>query len=149
MTRIDFAFGAPDRLRTACQVIYKHYLAGHELVVYSDDRPLLERFDLLLWAFEPTTFVPHVAADDALAGGTPVRLTSKPPCAQGVIEPQQPIWLFNLAQHCPPNTDQFERVLEVVSADDNDKLAARVRWRQYKDAGHIPHAHDLAERADS
>jgi DNA polymerase IIIc chi subunit len=50
MTRIDFAFGAPDRLRMACQVVRKRYLAGQRLVVYCREGSRLAQFDRMLWA---------------------------------------------------------------------------------------------------
>ena len=37
MSRVDFAFGAPDRLRMACEVVRKHYEAGRQVVVYLSD----------------------------------------------------------------------------------------------------------------
>ena len=79
MTRIDFAFGAPDRLRTACQVARKRYLAGQRLVVYCRDGSRLASFDRMLWAFDDISFVPHVLANDPLAADTPVVLTASDP----------------------------------------------------------------------
>src|SRR3546814_13713100 len=79
MSRIDFAFGAPDRLRMACEVVRKHYVSGRPLLVYTQDTQRLARFDRLLWGFDAQAFVPHVQADDPLAGQTPVLLTASPP----------------------------------------------------------------------
>ncbi len=79
MTRIDFAFGAPDRLRMACQVVRKRYLAGQRLVVYCREGSRLAQFDRMLWAFDDTSFVPHVLANDPLAAETPVVLTAGDP----------------------------------------------------------------------
>jgi len=79
MTRIDFAFGAPDRLRMACQVVRKRYLAGQRLVVYCKEGSRLAAFDRMLWAFDDTSFVPHVLANDPLAAETPVVLTAGDP----------------------------------------------------------------------
>ena len=73
MTRIDFAFGASDRLRAACQATRKRYQAGQRLVVYCADGARLAAFDRMLWAFDDTSFVPHVLASDPLAADTPVR----------------------------------------------------------------------------
>lgn len=140
MSRIDFAFGATHRLRTACEVVRKHYLSGRKLLVYTQDSETLARFDRLLWSFDPTAFIPHVMADDPMAAHTPVRLTASPPDAGS----GEPPWLINLDQSCPPAIDRFERVLEIVSGREEDKLAARERWRQYKAAGHALHAHDLS-----
>lgn len=149
MTRIDFAFGAPDRLRMACQVVRKRYLAGQRLVVYCNEGSRLAAFDRLLWAFDDTSFVPHVLANDPLAAETPVILTAGDPwqAAQAAIVDGQPQpWLLNLDDACPPGFDAFERVLEIVSDDPADKQAARQRWRVYQGAGHTPHSHDLSQR---
>lgn len=142
MSRVDFAFGAPNRLRTACEVVRKHYSAGRRVLVYTQDRQRLERFDHLLWGFDPTAFVPHVMTDDPLAAQTPVQLTAAPPVASPTADGQQP-WLLNLDLSCPPGYEHFDRILEIVSDHEDDKLAARERWQQYKVAGHALHAHKL------
>ncbi|MDZ5615507.1 DNA polymerase III subunit chi [Achromobacter xylosoxidans] len=149
MTRIDFAFGAPDRLRMACQVVRKRYLAGQRLVVYCKEGSRLAAFDRMLWAFDDTSFVPHVLANDPLAAETPVVLTAGDPwqAAQAAVADGQPQpWLLNLDDACPPGFDAFERLLEIVSDDPDDKQAARPRWRAYQGAGHTPQSHDLSQR---
>ncbi|WP_353150971.1 DNA polymerase III subunit chi [Pollutimonas bauzanensis] len=147
MARIDFAFGAPDRLRMACEVTRKHYLAGRDLVIYTQDKQRLARFDRLLWGFDATAFIPHVQADDPLAAQTAVLLTSAPPVPPAGKGGQLQAWLINLDLNCPPGAERFERVLEIVSNHDEDKQAARERWRQYKEAGHDLHAHDLSRKS--
>ncbi|PNM82784.1 DNA polymerase III subunit chi [Achromobacter xylosoxidans] len=149
MTRIDFAFGAPDRRRMACQVVRKRYLAGQRLVVYCKEGSRLAAFDRMLWAFDDTSFVPHVLANDPLAAETPVILTAGDPwqAAQAAVADGQPQpWLLNLDDACPPGFDAFERLLEIVSDDPDDKQAARQRWRAYQGAGHTPQSHDLSQR---
>ena len=146
MARIDFAFGASDRLRMACQVVRKHYLAGRRLVVYTQDAPRLNKFDQLLWSFEPTAFVPHVMADDPLAAQTAVVLTRALPVSFADGDSTTPIWLLNLDITCPPSAEGFDRILEIVSEHDQDKLAARERWRLYQTEGHDLHAHDVSTR---
>ncbi|MEN5157232.1 DNA polymerase III subunit chi [Achromobacter spanius] len=150
MTRIDFAFGAPDRLRMACQVVRKRVLAGQRLVVYCKDGSRLAAFDRMLWAFDDTAFVPHVLANDPLAPETPVVLTAGEPlqALRAAGQPDQPQpWLLNLDDDCPPGFDAFERLLEIVSDDPDDKQAARQRWRTYQTAGHAPQSHDLSRKA--
>lgn len=149
MARIDFAFGASDRLRMACQVVRKHYLAGRRLVVYTQDAQRLNKFDQLLWSFEPTAFVPHVMADDPLAAQTAVVLTSALPLSFADEHSTLPTWLVNLDMHCPPSIEAYDRVLEIVSGHDQDKLAARERWRNYQAEGHDLHAHDVSTRSSA
>ncbi|MFY4000901.1 DNA polymerase III subunit chi [Achromobacter xylosoxidans] len=149
MTRIDFAFGAPDRLRMACQVVRKRYLAGQRLVVYCKEGSRLAAFDRMLWAFDDTSFVPHVLANDPLAAETPVILTAGDPwqAAQAAVADGQPQpWLLNLDDACPPGFDAFERLLEIVSDYPDDTQPARHRGRAYQGAGHTPQSHDLSQR---
>ena len=147
MARIDFAFGAPDRLRTACVITRKRYQAGDRVIVYCTDAQRLASFDRLLWAFDPVSFVPHVSADDALAAATPVVLCAGAPDlvldALGDV-PSVP-WLLNLDDACVPDATRFDRVMEVVSDMDEDRLQARQRWRTYAAQGHDMHGHDLKQ----
>ncbi|HBT31979.1 MAG TPA: DNA polymerase III subunit chi [Pusillimonas sp.] len=147
MARVDFAFGAEDRLRTTCEVIRKHYQQQHPLLVYCSQTELLDRFDQFLWSFKPEAFIPHVDADDPLASSTPVLLTSRPPePAMHAQSDTQPVWLLNLDTACPPNANQFNRILEIVSLQPEDIEPARQRWLHYKTDGHDLHAHDLSAR---
>ena len=149
MARVDFAFGAPDRLRTACLVTRKRYLAGQTVLAYSADAQRLAAFDRLLWAFDPVSFVPHVGVDDPLATDTPVVLSMAAPGAwlgrlpDGVALP----WLLNLDDGGPPDAGRFERIMEIVASGDADRQLARSRWREYAAAGHDVHAHDLRSPA--
>ncbi|ARP91312.1 DNA polymerase III subunit chi [Bordetella genomosp. 9] len=149
MARIDFAFGAPDRLRMACQVARKQYLAGQPLVVYCTDAVRLNAFDRLLWAFDDISFVPHVLATDPLAADTPVVLTAADPGPLATApSPDRPApWLLNLDDACPPNYRAFARILEIVSAEGDDRPAARQRWRAYQADGESPHSHAVGAKA--
>jgi DNA polymerase-3 subunit chi len=143
MARIDFAFGATDKIAQACQTTLKQHLAGHKLVVYCSDAARLKAYDTKLWAVEPTAFVPHVMATDPLAEQTSIWLVSSD-LEQALARAPAGVWLLNLDEQCPPALGQTARVLEIVSDDDDDKAAARARWAQYKAAGHELKAHRLS-----
>lgn len=147
VTRIDFAFGAPDRLPMACQVAGKRYRAGRRLVVYCSDATRLAAFDKLLWTFEDISFLPHVLANDPLAASSPIVLTAQAPAAPVADAGGELPWLMNLDDDCPPGYAQFARVLEIVSGEPADRQTARQRWRTYQEAGHDLHAHDLSKPA--
>ena len=76
MSRVDFAYGAAHRLRTACHAAARHVGAGRRLLVYCTDERRLRRFDALLWEFEPTSFIPHTRAGDPLADRADVILVT-------------------------------------------------------------------------
>jgi DNA polymerase-3 subunit chi len=53
--------------------------------------------------------------------------------------------LLNLGGVVPPGFERFERLIEVVSAEDADLQQARLRWRHYASRGYAMTRHDRAE----
>lgn len=146
MTRIDFAFGVGHRLRAACEVVHKHYLAGRKIIVYSRDVQRLAYFDHLLWGYDAAAFVPHVSSGDPLANATPVVLTDSSPAQARDQADAADAWLLNLDLDCPADASSFGRILEIVSNHEEDKAAARARWRAYQSAGHDVRGHDVSQK---
>jgi DNA polymerase-3 subunit chi len=130
VTRIDFYHYAEDKLRFACRLAAKAYEQSSRVVVYTPDAELLGRFDRDLWTFQSTRFVPHVFAGTGLAAETPVILASS-----GENLPHHDV-LLNLADEWPPFFSTFERLLEIVAADDDDKARARSRYAFYRKRGY-------------
>jgi len=137
MTRIDFHFNAPDKLQYGCRLVRKAYRAGQRVVVFGDPVAIAQ-FDRALWSFSQLDFIPHVAAGDPLAANTPVLLCSDP-----VDTPHTDV-LVNLSARTPAFFSRFERMIEVVGRDEDDRAQARERWRFYKDRGYPLASHDLA-----
>ncbi len=142
MARIDFAFGAEQRLTQACQTVLRQYLAGQRVLVYCPDEQRLATFDRLLWAVEDTAFVPHVTSDSVHAASIAVVMVQNN-LDDALSKLREHTWLLNLSDDCPPNLGSVNRVLEIVSEDEDDKLAARARWSVYKTQGHELKAHRL------
>lgn len=141
MSRIDFAFGAPNRLDMACRTAARHVQAGRRLLVYCTDARRLERFDSLLWSFDPASFIPHAHADDPLVAHAAVILAGD---AAALAAAPGEGWLLNLDLECPPHLERFERILEIVSEHEADRDAARQRWMAYRADGHEVRSHDLS-----
>lgn len=138
MTLIHFAFNAPEQLLFACKLARKKYMQGEQLIVYSSDENRLKAFDNQLWEFAPLEFIPHVWFNDTLAQNTPIVL-----CHQD-HDMAHHQGLLNLDTEWPPFFSRFENLFEVVSTDPQDKEAARLRFRFYKDRGYIIKNHDLS-----
>lgn len=139
MTEIAFHFNAPDKLAYGCRLLRKAYLSGASVVVTAE-ADVLAQLDQWLWSFSPTEFVPHCRSDageDNLAV-TPVWLAeSLQDCARHEV-------LVNLGQGIPAGFERFERFIEVVAQGDDERLAARNRWKHYTDRGYTMKRHDLA-----
>ena len=138
MTRVDFHFNVPDKLGYGCRLIRKVRQAGHRAVVYCDDRRQLDRFDQALWTFVPLSFIAHARADDRLAPRTPVLLTDR------VCELPHHDVLINLGSDTPEFFSRFERLVEIVTIDENDRASGRSRFRFYKDRGYPLSTHEVS-----
>jgi DNA polymerase-3 subunit chi len=130
VTRIDFYRYADDKLNFACRLAARAYDKPSRLVVYSDDRGVLAAFDRALWTFQATRFVPHCFVESPAAGETPVILA-----ASGEVLPHHDV-LLNLSSEWPPFFATFERLLEIVATDEDDKAAARRRYAFYRERGY-------------
>ncbi len=130
MTRIDFYRYAEDKLHFACRLAAKAYEKPSRLVVYSPDRQMLARFDQLLWSYQQLKFIPHCMAGAAVAAETPVILAG-----EGDELPHHDV-LLNLGDAEPPMFATFERLLEIVTTDEQDKERARGRYAFYKKRGY-------------
>lgn len=141
MTRIDFHSNVPDKLAYACRLVRKARAANCQVVLLTKDRSELAALDQALWTFSELDFLPHVAANDPLAASTPVILSD----SDDAELPHYQI-LINLSVGTPAHFARFERMFEIISADDADKAAGRERYRFYQQRGY-PLTHFVADKA--
>ena len=141
MTSIDFYFNAEDKLQVACRLAGKALAQKKRLLIYAPEPETARRLDRMLWTWPPTGFVPHCQVHDPEAAQTPVLIAtdSEAPPACEV--------LLNLSPETPPHFERFERLLEIVARDDEERKAARARYRWYRDRGYPIGDHDLAREA--
>ena len=138
MTRIDFYLQAPNKLDVACKLVGKAFAAKNRVLVYSPDDVVARALDKLLWTTPAIAFVPHCMAHDPLAAETPVVIAGEGDA------PGHDDVLLNLHREWPSFFPRFQRLLEIVGPDEDDKAAARARFRAYRDRGFPIHTHDLA-----
>jgi DNA polymerase-3 subunit chi len=142
MTEVAFHFNVPDKLGYACRLLRKATAAGAKVVVTGEGE-VLRSLDTELWTFAPLEFVPHchaAAANEQVLAASPVVLADAPRGA-----PHQEV-LVNLGARVPEGFERFERLIEVVTQDDEDRQRARARWKHYADRGYAITRHDLAAK---
>jgi DNA polymerase-3 subunit chi len=142
---IAFHFGAPDRLAYTCRLLRKASATGARLQV----RALAETraaLDAALWNVGPTDFISHcdALAPDSVRSRSAVLLLD----ADAPVHPEFPI-LVNLAEDVLAGFEQFQRVIEIVSTDEQDRNLARLRWRHYTERGYTITRHDLKSRGEA
>jgi DNA polymerase-3 subunit chi len=138
VTEIDGHYNMPDKVIYACRLLRKAVAAhGARLVVVADGATL-DAIDQSLWTLTPTEFIPHCRIDDDahIVARSPVVLAESGEASL----PDRPI-LVNLGPELPARFERFERLIDIVSSEDADKLAGRTRWRHYKDRGYAIRTH--------
>ena len=138
MTTIDFYFNAEDRLQVACRLAAKAVSQNKRMLVYAPDADTASRIDKMLWTWQAIGFLPHCAASDELAAETPVLI------AAGEETPAGCALILNLSAQAPPHFTRFERLFEVVPAEEAGRAAGRERYRFYLERGYKIANHDLA-----
>ena len=125
--RVDFYIlegqSPSGRLKLACKLAEKAYLAAQTVLVWHTDPAELKAFDQMLWVFNDGSFVPH----EALTGNvtptdSPVLLSS------GVALPANVDIIINLAPDLPPCLARTPRVIEIIDSDDARRRAGRARF---------------------
>lgn len=142
MTEIAFHFNMPDKLAYACRFLRKAVRAGNRVKVVADPQTL-SQLDAALWTFSPVDFIPHCSGDGdpSVVSVSPVLLGGTSPASDKVQI------LLNMGQTIAAGFERFERFVELVSNDDEDRQAARLRWKHYSSLGYAIIQHDLATRS--
>jgi DNA polymerase-3 subunit chi len=141
MTEVTFHFNASDKVGHACRLLRKAVATGAKVVVTADGA-LLRDLDVALWTFAPLEFVPHClsTSSPAVLAATPVVLAESPQSA-----PHQHV-LLNLGAAVPEGFERFERLIEVVTMDEEDRQSGRRRWKHYADRGYAIKREDLGAK---
>lgn len=132
------------RLRFACRLVEKAWLHRHRVRVQLEPGGELEAFDDLLWTFSDRSFVPH----QRLAAGEPA---PEPAPAAVVLadgdgaDPADGDLIVNLAAALPPGAERWQRIAEVVDADDARRRRGRERFREYRERGWEPQTHEMGD----
>jgi DNA polymerase-3 subunit chi len=139
MTQIDFYTHVEDKLRTACRLAAKAFSHELRVMVFCPDADTAGRVDHLLWTTPAIGFIPHCLARDPLAAVTPIVID------HDGAEPAHDQILLNLRSEWPPFFSRFQRLIEIVSIDEDDRSLARERFKFYRDRGYEMRTHDLSK----
>src|SRR5450631_4076994 len=123
MTQVDFYTHADDKLATACRLCAKAVANKVRVLVHTPDAQVSEKLSRLMWSVPQTSFIAHCLAADRLAAVTPVIIDHIGEA------PMHDELLLNLRAEVPPLFSRFQRVIEIVTTDEDDSSAARARFR--------------------
>lgn len=116
-----------DPLLLVCELVKRAYASHQRVLILARNLEQAEELDGKLWEFDEDAFIPHQIAGDEDDAITPVLIS-----APETTTPDRAL-VINLRDEPAPGL--FERVLEVVPADEALRLGSRERWKTYKHAG--------------
>jgi DNA polymerase-3 subunit chi len=143
MTEVNFHTSVAQPTAYTCRLLRKAVRKGSKVVV-TGPQATLAALDAALWTFDPVEFIPHLMP----APGRPVapRLLDTPVWLH--VNPAEAVHhqvLVNLGPDSPVGFESFDRVIEIVGADDDSRLAGRQRWKHYANRGYEIAHHEVAE----
>ena len=132
MPRADFYLIAKPRflddpLLLVCELAKRAFESGQPTLILARSADQADELDEKLWEFDDAAFIPHQLAGDEDDAITPVLIVApETTTADRAL-------VINLRDECAPGL--FERVLEVIPADEAQRTGSRERWKTYKAAG--------------
>ncbi len=124
-----------DPLLLVCELAKKAFDNGQSTLILTRSFEQAEQLDEQLWEFDEAAFIPHQIAGDDDDAITPVLIVAPE------THTADRALVINLRDEPAPGL--FERVLEVVPADDGERAGSRARWKTYQHAGFVVAKHDM------
>lgn len=133
MARADFYLITTPRfrsepLRLVCELARKAFDAGLPTLVLARSQEQAEALDDLLWDMGDEVYIPHQIAG-ADEDEDEAEVVIAPPEIDAALRPL----VINLRDAAVEGS--FDRVLEVVPADESARGPLRERWKQYQARG--------------
>jgi DNA polymerase-3 subunit chi len=139
MTRVEFIFNVEDKLAKAADLCEKAVTKGRQLTIVCPDQTLCAHLQQQLWQHTPTSFLPSLATNQEAAKFSPIHFH-----VQAGTLIQDDI-LINFDEETPLFFSRFKVLVELVGGDEQDKVAARKRFKFYRDRGYEIKSTNMAE----
>ncbi|MSP53009.1 MAG: DNA polymerase III subunit chi [Gammaproteobacteria bacterium] len=115
------------RLKLVCRLAAKAFEAKQSLYIHCSDSTEAQTVDDLLWTFHDVGFIPHAQAGAARAKDAIILIGS------GNLPTQPAAILLNLEAKIPDGAEHYQRIIEVVAANDAAKKIASEHEKIYAD----------------
>ncbi len=138
MPRVDFYIlpEQGDREKFSCELASKIRRQELDLHIHTASKEHAQKLDAMLWTFKDTSFLPHtLLEDDNGDSQLTIGWNNDIGTSKSV--------LINLGPSIPQFVDDFERIVEIVPAQESSRQQARLHYKHYRDAGFDLHNHDM------
>ncbi|HOY69692.1 MAG TPA: DNA polymerase III subunit chi [Methylotenera sp.] len=130
MTRVEFYVNVPDRLAKSVELCARAVNKGRQITIFTPDESTSAQLQQQLWQHSATSFFTNAQQHEPSSIFSAIVLD-----ALGEQLLQDDV-LINLQEQHPPFFSRFRHLIEIVSEDAADKMAARIRYKFYKDRGY-------------
>lgn len=137
--RVAFHFNAVEPLAYTCRLLNKALGKRARLVVCAEAADL-KRLDQQLWMFQPLSFLAHARPDSPAH----VKLRSPIWLCTHLSGDEPTDVLVNLTAETPLGFERFNRLIEIVSTLEHDRIVARQRWKDHVAQGRKPDRFDVS-----
>ena len=153
MTRVDFYFNVIDKPKKIIELTQLAVNKQRRVMVYAVDETQAKDLSDKLWSDVPTSFIPHIMvgthkAETALINFAPILILTAFGNGQALHLHEDDVLINLQAQH-PNFFSRFRLLIELVGSDEVDKVAARNRYKFYRDRGYAIKSIDTGVRESS
>lgn len=143
MTSIDFYISESSdiqvRNQLACRLSEKACHSKLATFIHTQTEQHSQEIDKLLWTFKASSFIPHQLYNSEEAGKQ-----AQPILIGNDIEPEKNFdLLINLDNQIPDFFSRFNRVIEIVTNNEEQRDLSRKHYTFYKDRGYIINTHNI------
>ena len=130
MTRIIFYSNLADKQLTLANLVQKALEKRNKVTILAESEQAASQVNSGLWQHAASSFLPSVLASHTFAAETPVLVDwQEKTLFQDDI-------LVNLSGQQLTAFSRFRQLIELVSNEEGDKVAARQRYKFYRDRGY-------------
>ena len=130
MTRIIFYSNIADKQLTLANLVQKALEKRNKVTILAQSEQAASQVNSGLWQHAASSFLPNVLASHTFAAETPVLVDwQEKTLFQDDI-------LVNLSGQQLTAFSRFRQLIELVSNEEDDKVAARQRYKFYRDRGY-------------
>lgn len=119
-----------------CSLALMAWEQGHRIMVLAPDQAQAQRLDELMWDYPRDRFLPHAQKQQPVPAPVMIGVMAD-------LDDDAGEAIINLTQHAVPQPERFRRVLELVPANDAQRQASRVKFREYRGRGLEPASHPV------
>jgi DNA polymerase III subunit chi len=147
MTRIEFNFNVSDKRQLIENLVTAALQKRRKVTIFTENAAESASISDYLWQNNPTSFLPNVTTESAgalmHASASRVDIGSQADAFDKDFKNDD--LLINLTATQPLFFSRFTQLVELVGVDEQDKLAARARYKFYRDRGYEIKSMDYAK----